>query len=364
MAGARRLSSSPVIRSLLEAPHSFDLVQAVRVLEGVQAFQSEAAGEPQDMAPTDEDGRMDLHAVKFVSDTSLRYPGSAITRAKETARGNLELTISLIGLLGPMGVLPYSYTTHVVSSTHNNDEALRNFIDIFHHRAVTLFCNASSKYRIALSRKHVDSLTSEEANSFTVALKALAGIFSPGMSNRLAISDDTIVHHAGLFSAQTRSLAALEALLTSELGQEVRVLPFVGGWVSVPPLEQTRLGGAYEGSGLHTQLDASAMVGDRSWVAQDHFRITVGPVSQEQLISLLPGQPRANLVADLVQMFCGLEFSFDVNVIVKARNVPAARLAVDEDDLGGARLGQMAWILSADSPVDRSDAIFSIGSLG
>ncbi|MEP9379113.1 type VI secretion system baseplate subunit TssG [Aquabacter sp. CN5-332] len=353
-----------MIQSLLDAPHSFDLVQAVRALEGVQAFQSKAEGEPQDATPLDEDGHVDLHAVRFVSDTSLRYPGSAITRVKETPQGSLELTISLIGLLGPLGVLPYSYTKHVVASTHNNDEALRNFIDIFHHRAVTLFCNASSKYRIALSRKHKDSLTGEEANSFTVTLKALSGIFTPGMSDRLAISDETIIHHAGLFSAQTRSLAALEALLTSELGQEVRVVPFVGGWVSVPPLEQTRLGGADEESGLHARLDASAMVGDRCWMAQDHFRLVIGPVSEDQLISLLPGQPRAILIADLVQMFCGLEFTFDVNLIVKARQVPAARLARHEDDLYGARLGQMAWILSADSPVDRSDAVFSIGSLG
>jgi type VI secretion system protein ImpH len=70
------------------------------------------------------------------------------------------------------------------------------------------------------------------------------------------------------------------------------------------------------------------------------------------------------LIRDLVQLFCGLEFKFDVNVLVKAAAVPAARLCVGDDDPGGARLGQLSWVLSAPSPVDRDDATFIIGNLG
>ncbi|TCT02457.1 type VI secretion system baseplate subunit TssG [Aquabacter spiritensis] len=360
MAGSGGISSSPLIRALLDAPESFDLVQAIRVLEGVQrAVLHQADEEFMDSGASEL--RVGLSSARFLSDANLKYPPSAITAASQRGDGPVQLTVSLFGLLGPMGVLPYAYTEHAIEAHHNNNEALRAFFDIFQHRAVTLFYRASSKYRIAISREQHDPGPGGKPDAFTTALRGLTGLALPATMNRLAFPDSAVLHHAGLFSGQTRSLTALEDLLTSELKQAVEVVPFVGEWVQVPDDEQTRLGGIY--AGRHAQLGASAMAGARCWVAQQHFRINIGPVEEPSLRALLPDQPLANLIADIVHLFCGIEFGFDVNVVVKAHAVPPARLASSPEDTDGARLGQMAWLLSAPSPVDRADAIYSVDRL-
>ncbi|GGF57704.1 hypothetical protein GCM10007301_16760 [Azorhizobium oxalatiphilum] len=362
-----------MIDALLRAPHSFDLAQAVRVVESVarlnrrggrpdlSAEEAELASELPERDAGEDFGFWAAGSARFVSDTNLRYPGAAITHARQRSPGEpVELTVSTFGLIGPLGVLPYAYTTHANEGVRQRDEGMRAFIDIFNHRAVSLFCRASAKYRIALAH---EGSRHDYPDFFTVGLKSLTGLGSPKLENRLAIPDDLVLHNAGLFASQTRSLAALETLLSNELGQAVRVEPFTGGWVDVPPAEQTRLGGADHLEGQHAHLNSSAMLGGRAWVAQHHFRIHVGPADRADLLDLLPGAPRAELIRDLVQLFCGLEFTFDINVLVKAASVPAARLSTGEHDVGGARLGQLAWVLSAPSPVDRNDATFSIGSL-
>ncbi|WP_043879342.1 type VI secretion system baseplate subunit TssG [Azorhizobium caulinodans] len=364
MAGARRLPSSPVIDALLRAPHSFDLAQAVRVVDALFNLphaDSEGSEETATSDAWEAPGLWDGGSIRFISDTSLRYPVAAITRASQREPGDpLELTVSTIGLIGPLGVLPYAYTAHANEGMRERNEGVRAFLDMFNHRAVSLFCRASAKYRIALAHEGANH---DLRDVFTLSLRGLTGLGSPQLENRLAIPDDLVLHNAGLFSGQTRPLAALEALLSRELGQSVRVEPFTGGWVEVPAAEQTRLGGASALEGQHAHLDSSAMVGARAWVAQHHFRIHVGPTDEAELVSLLPGTPRAALIRDLVQLFCGLEFSFDLNVMIKAASVPAARLCQGEDDPGGARLGQLAWVLSAPSPIDRNDAIFPLSAL-
>lgn len=361
MAGSGGLSPSPLIRALLEAPEAFDLVQAIRLIEGDARARLHLEDE-EFAADAPEDRIVGLTSARFVSDQDLKFPTAAVTQARAPRTGNApELTVSLFGLLGPLGVLPYAYTEHAIEAHHANNDALRAFFDIFQHRAVTLFYRASSKYRIAVSSEQHDPDANSKPDAFTSALRGVTGLALPSTANRLAFSDRTVLHHAGIFSGEVRSLTSLEALLTSELEVPVTIIPFVGEWVEVPPQEQTRLGGLDDG--LHAQLGTSAMAGSRSWVAQQHFRIHVGAVDAQTLDALLPSGPLSGLIADLVELVCGFEFSFDLNVTVQADAVPAARLAAGPQDTGGARLGQTAWILSAPSPVDRSDAIFSVGRI-
>jgi type VI secretion system protein ImpH len=48
---------------------------------------------------------------------------------------------------GPSGVLPYNYTELVIDRLRNKDRALAEFLDIFHHRMISLFYQAWEKYR-------------------------------------------------------------------------------------------------------------------------------------------------------------------------------------------------------------------------
>lgn len=345
MARTRRRPHRPVIETLLADPGRFDLVQAVRVVE------ADAAAHP---------GGPLADPVRFIGEVSLRYPEAAISDARRLEDGRVRLTVALMGLMGPQGVLPFSYTTHAIQSRHQNDEALNDFLDIFQNRAVHLFCAAARKYRIALAQSPLE----DRADTFTTVLESLAGLGFSAMRGRMQADHGALLGHAGLLSTQVRPMAGLQSLLSQALREPVTILPFVGTWLALPPQERTRLGGALNPEGQHARLGAGAMLGERAFVAQHHFRIEIGPVDSDRLHALLPGTPEAMRVRDLVELYCGLEFSFDLNVKVAASEVPSARLSDGPDDDRAARLGQTAWLLDGPSPIPRHDAQFRPGTLG
>lgn len=365
MASSRRLPTPHLIERLLRRPESFDLVQAVRILERRQRMAAHSTDEThwQRSAVFGLREDVNLDAVRFTSSVTVRYPTSSISRAVPGGEENkpTRLTIDLFGLIGPLGVLPYGYTEKAIESLHARNLGYTAFLDIFQNRAVTLFYRAACKYRIAVARERARP---ETPDTFTTVLRSLAGIGTPATSNRLSVPDDTILHNAGLFVSRARTMPGLEGLLMSELNRKVSVEPFLGGWLPIAEDEQSRLPGPGLPDGTHCALGSSAMVGARAWVAQDAFRLVVGPVDAAGLKALLPGGLECTRVVDLVRLYCGLEFDFDLNVIVKAESVPAARLARGDDDPEAARLGQTAWMLSSPSPVNRHDAVIPIGRLG
>ncbi|MFG1462654.1 type VI secretion system baseplate subunit TssG [Xanthobacter sp. DSM 24535] len=361
MARARRIPPATVIEQLLAEPESFDLIQAVRVLERRWRVRQEPRHEQRGAWSSvfGDERDVPLDAVRFLGEPSLKYPIATVTRATAPeGEGPVQLTVALFGLIGPLGVMPYGYTNLATQSLHEKNPAFAAFLDIFQHRAVTQFYRASTKYRLAVSH---EQRRPKAPDPFATALRALVGLSPTALHDCLAVADDVILHHAGLFAAQSRPMSGLEALLVNELAHDVSILSFVGGWLGVAPSEQTRLPFPGAPGGLHCRLDSSAMLGSRAWVAQDCFRVVIGPVDRAGLQELLPGGPESNRIVDLVRLYCGLEFDFEINVIIKAGAVPPARLAGGSHDPGAARLGQTAWVLSAPSPIDRSDAIFPAG---
>src|SRR5207302_1785610 len=88
----------------------------------------------------------------------------------------------------------------------------------------------------------------------------------------------------------------------------------------------------------------------------------VGPLRYAQFNDLLPDRtpvPQRKtffLLAQLVRLYIGPELDFDVQLILKAEDVPACRLA--EGD-GVPQLGWNTWIITATPQQDAEDAVFA-----
>src|SRR5690606_35714064 len=131
MAGTRRRTAAALIRRLLREPHRFDFFQAVRLLEFMQPGREPVGG-----------GRAaGREAVRFRSAHSLAFPASDVVEINPPrAEGDVpEMTVSFIGLAGANGPLPRPFAELVVERIARKDRGLRDFLDIFHHRLISLF---------------------------------------------------------------------------------------------------------------------------------------------------------------------------------------------------------------------------------
>jgi type VI secretion system protein ImpH len=272
-----------------------------------------------------------------------------------------EMTVAFLGLAGPCGVLPPHYTTLLLRRLRRRDTALRDFLDLFHHRLTSLFYRAWEKYRLpfAHERHRLDARPGEE-DLPTRALYSLVGLGTAGLRGRRQVPDQAFLYYAGLFSHWPRSAEALEALLGDYLEMPVRVLQLQGQWLSLEREDRARLPGPACPQGRNNRVAVNLVIGDRVWEVQSKFRIRVGPLTAKQFRRLIPSADGLLPLCQLARSYAGPEFDFDVQAVLLPREVPWCRLGGDGE---GAYLGWNTWVRCGDFRRDVDDAVFALPSV-
>ena len=123
---------------LLEDPCSFEFFQAVRLL---RRLRPSLEGVGQFAHPSRE-------VVRFSSNPRLGFPAGQVQELEQDPRQTLRMEVNFMGLVGNQGVLPLHYSRMVRrQEKENQDHPLRDFLDIFQHRIVSLFYRAWERAR-------------------------------------------------------------------------------------------------------------------------------------------------------------------------------------------------------------------------
>jgi type VI secretion system protein ImpH len=328
MAGTKR--PAPLVVEALEwlqrEPYKFDFVQALRLLECAHA----------DRPRLGETSRAGEERVRLAQLASLAFAPATIAAAETDAGGRLRLEVSFLGLLGPNGPLPLHLTEYVRDRTRNEgDWTLVRFLDIFHHRALSLFYRASASGRAAISLDRPDE------DRFSLYIGSLIGLGLPTVRGRDAVSDWAKQSFAGHLVRHARNSEGLRDILEDFLQLPVSIDEFVGHWIELPADGCLRLGTTPD-QGV---LGESFTIGARIWDCQYKFRVVVGPIDFEDFKRLLPEGKSLSRVVALVRNYVGDEFAWDLQLILKKQEVPPFELGSQ------GRLGYTMWLGSR--PPDR-----------
>ncbi len=278
----------PIGDDLDREPYRFEFFQAVRLL---QRMYPRKGGPGHFRNPHEE-------AVRFTAQTSVAFPASEID-ALDRAAAPPRMKINFMGLTGPMGMLPRPYSSLVIERVRERDTAMRDFFDIFNHRAVSLFYRAFEKYRFIFAYER------GERDRFSHHILALIGLATPGLQERLkpeGVPDDSLLFYSGLLSLHPRSAVALRQVLLDYFRLPVEVEQFVGVWRPVDEESQCSLG---EGLAYAERLGYGAVVGDEVWDQQSRVRIRVGPMTLEQYEDFLPGGEAYRRIRAHRGLLCG-----------------------------------------------------------
>jgi type VI secretion system protein ImpH len=258
-----------------------------------------------------------------------------------------RLTVHVLGLFGPDGPLPLHITEQARDRQRNHGDAtLRRFIDIFHHRLLSLFHRAWADVRPTVS---FDRPAEDRFAHYT---GALIGLSTPGLQHRDAMPDLTKLHFAGLLGGQTRHADGLAAVLSAFFVMPVQVESFVGGWLVMQHSDLTRLG---DGQRTAT-LGGTALLGGRSWSRQHKFRLRFGPLSLVQYERLLPDGGSFHRLVPIVRNWAGDALAWDVNMVLDRDEVPRTLLGRQ------GRLGWTTWLLPRRSRAHAADLFLEAGS--
>lgn len=365
MAQANRSSHSGLSDRLLHSGQSFEFFQAVRLLE-MLARETTSAGRG-DFAPIGDSAAPSEETIRFRGHPSLNFAPTEVheiggLKAEEPAEAGVwpvGLEVAFLGLIGPQGTLPQHYTSLVIERVAAGDHTLREFLDLFHHRAVSLFYRAWEKYRLPPlyeRYRREDRATKGEVDPVTFALLSFVGLSTDGLGHKLAVDDETIAYYGGHYTNQVRSAVALEALLSDFFSAPVNVLQFQGRWITLAPEERTALPSRGQPLGRNRCLGRDAIVGSRVWNMPTKFRVRIGPLSLEKFAEFMPGTSGLRKLCDLVRLYAGPEFTFDVQVVLRREDVPCAKLGSRRED--APRLGWNSWSRLRPYLKDGDEAIF------
>jgi len=328
----RETDTLTLFTRLAESPHSFDFYQALRQLECL--FDSNPRwGHAR--RPADE-------PVRFGQDPELTFPPAPLSSFGTGRDGRPRLQVRLFGLLGPNGPLPLHLTEYARERMrHAGDPTLSRFLDVFHHRFVTLFYRAWAQ-----AQPHVNHDRPAE-DRFASYIGAFVGLSPRAFRDRDALPDLAKFFHAGALVRHTRNAEGLRAILQHFCRVPVQIEEFVGHWMTLEMRERTRLGREA------ATLGSAAVAGGQVWDCQSKFRLHVGPLSLGQYEAFLPGGTLIQKLVDWVRLYLCYEFEWDVRLILRKDEVPPLNLGQR------GRLGWTSWLGRRQAATDAGDLCFN-----
>lgn len=315
MATAQRRSRLALIQRLLDKPQRFEFFQAVRLLENTTAHNGGDVG----------------RALHYRGNYSLHFSGAdiaaieALPATGERAQPGWSMRVNLLSLTGSTGVLPHHYSELLLQRLRERDDTLREFLDLFNDRIVALFYQAWKKYRLPMVYESHRLQQRRGSDPVTQALRALVGIGTPQLTERLSLDPEALIGFGGVFSRLIKSAVGLENILRHYLQLDIKVEQFQGQWLELPDDLRSRLPGDGLG-GMNNQLGVNAMVGRHCWQLQSKFRVRIRHLTYAQLMQLAPGSARLHNLKMLTQLVAGTELDFDIVLETAREDLPPMQL--------------------------------------
>ena len=328
----------PFAAALAAAPHAYEFYQVMRLLE---ALHPDSPRFGRSVRPGDD-------LIRLAQEPSVTHTPASLAAYEPGQDGRPDrLLVRVFGLLGPNGALPLHLTEYARDRQRNqHDPTLARFVDLFHHRALSLFYRAWADVRPTVS------FDRPEQDRFGFYTASLIGLGTAGLRDRDAMPDLTKLHFAGHLAGQTRHAEGLAKILSAFFTMPVHVEGFVGAWQSLPRSDFTRLGGGP----ATASLGRSALVGARIWTRQDKFRIVFGPLTLAEYERLLPGGLSFHRLVPIVRNWAGDVLAWDMNMVLRREEVPALRLGQY------GRLGWTTWLTPRRSRDDAADLFLEAGA--
>jgi len=243
------------------------------------------------------------------------------------------MIVTFLGLAGAHGPLPSPYTELIIERLKRRDTTLRDFLDIFNHRLISMMVRIRRKHRLALEAR------APEDTQFARYLYALMGLGTTHFSDRQRFDERVFLGFTGLLLRRTRSLAGLASMLGEYFRVPIRGEQMVGRWYPLDTDARSAIGR----TGANQRLGRGVLLGRRVWDQQSCFVLNIGPLDEDRFLSFLPIGPNHADLAFLIRFYVGtITITCQLRLILRTTRLPGARLSSRQGQ--AAMLGWTSWL--------------------
>jgi type VI secretion system protein ImpH len=328
------------LRALLDAvaaePWAHDFFALLRRIDALR---------PQ--APRTGQARRPVHELLRLGQAAeLDFASAALSSLEQRPGAAPRLAVRFFGLLGPQGPMPLHFTEYVRErQRQHGDHTLVHFLDLFHHRLLSLFYRAWAQ---AQPTVHLDRPADDRYSAW---LAAAAGLPLGGQGTALPTA--ALAYQAGHIASRSRHPEALCKVLQQYFGVPAVLQAHAGQWLTIASDDRSRLGHARNRPERTAQppalLGRSANAGARVWDRQYKFVLHLGPLNLRRYLAFLPGGNAFAALVAWVRLLAGPDLRWDLQLELADSDRPPLRLAsrrATGDDPAAAppRLGLTTWL--------------------
>jgi len=356
------------VESLLAVARRTNFFPLVAMLERVMAESVRIGG----------DGPPSAESIRFRHDPALTFSVGDITSATvrripldpESPHGAtrpvVELVTTFLGLTGSTSPMPLYLAEEI--SHEDEVSARRDFLDVFHHRLVSILYRAVMRY--SLAREH----RIREQDLWMERTLSLSGMDPDTFVKRSAIPLSKLLQLVTLVGRRARGArtveSALRLIVDDYLGEgpTLRLEEYAGDWVPITNEQQCCLGERNNVLGDH------AMLGGKLFDRSNRFQVVVGPLDAKGRSCFSPGGRGLRALREGMQLLVRESLDYDVELHMEEGATKPFRLSTREPSrlgadtrIGRSRDGEVIRLRNVGriplEPFERPDGEFDEASL-
>ncbi|MGF1755127.1 type VI secretion system baseplate subunit TssG [Vibrio makurazakiensis] len=300
---------SSFIQDLSAQPERYEFIQAMRLLESAQS----SSRSPISI-------ELKAEAMPTGNPQEIQYFSLKGNKAK--------LRLAKQALSGVKGVIPNYIYEELLSALHNEDHALKDFLDVFNQRHFEI------AYRVQAQRW---LLVESEQNAKKTAL----------LNNIAALNNEhhEFFQYSLLLNQQSRSLTTLNQLLNDYFPYTIDVSCQNSERRQLPMDSLTRLGSQ---RGFNSQLGQGFLLGKTCLAHFNNLNISVTPKSQREFHQIQQDNALANSMLRLTQHY--LRDNTPVSIYLSVKRSYLSRPTLSSNSLIAARLGEVDCLAPEQNP--------------
>lgn len=324
MVTEKRRTGTHVKDRLFDEWYKFSFFSAVHLLETLSPDKKKLGSA---LEPTNE-------AVRFTVKPGFSFPASDISNLTPGEDdGPATMEVAFMGVIGPSGLLPHWYNTLALERLRAKDSSFTAFLDLFHHRLISLFYLAWKKHQFPVN------FLSGAKDRLSSHLLSLCGLGTPKLTGRIGFAEESLSFYSGLLSRMAPSGSSISETVAHFSGTEAKVEQFVERMIPLADSDLSRLGQANSG------LCRDFILGQNVWECQTKFRVVLGPMSFQEYIRLMPSGDMHGPTFSLVRYMVGIEYEFEITLCLKREEAPPCILG-RSSGCAETRLGWSTWLAS------------------
>lgn len=272
--------------------------------------------------------------VRLRGDTSLVFHSSDIhgVDLKKKYGDDVEraqVTTTFMSLYGSTSPLPAYFVEQFAQNEYQGrEQPIREFLDVFHHRLLSLVYRSWSKYRFGVRYLKGGADTFTQRMFCTVGLDGFRQHDTP-------IDRFLFLRYAPLLAAKSRSVRGLNVVLDDLFGtMGVKIRQFVGHWTLIEKPYRNKVGV------MNHQLGQSLTIGKWIFDGSGRYTIILGPLGYDEYLSFLPGGHRRPMLRGVCSTFTRGMYDVMLELHVKTDAAPRFQLAAPR----ASTMGRTAWL--------------------